>query len=458
MDTQVRAGAASSPWPRCPEAAEYFAALFHAFAAHNPRVAAMADRFLEQAGVPLANLIDHWIVPSGYSLDADLATIGLALSETADGDMVWEHPSARLPRLRVDEDADDVRMAIAVEDLRHFADANDLPVHGQHGDPDSGYEEVGYRQDAGELIVLARRGYRGFRPAGATASDARALERVRAALRGRRRSDAPRAAEEAAKLLGSLEGEVERDRLVDEFFAAERDYYMTRNRAARWQYERQQSIGIGWANHDHHTYRSSREGFRGLIGLWLQLGFEAREKFYAGAEAGWGAQILEHPVSRVVLFCDVDMAPHELDVEYAARDLPPLETLGTIGLWCGLHSESVGAAGLHHLEAEFDFAAVRSQLEYADIGVMPPFTDLPMLKQAFTEAEMWPVDSGRARRLVEKGLITREQADRLQAAGAPGSHLEILQRWDGFKGFNKTGIDAIILQTDARRAGPGESP
>ena len=36
--------------------------------------------------------------------------------------------------------------------------------------------------------------------------------------------------------------------------------------------------------------------------------------------------------------------------------------------------------------------------------------------------------------------------------GALGSHLEILQRDEGYKGFNQTGINEIIKSTDPRRA------
>ena len=442
-----------SPWPRCPEATEFFHSLFRAFAVHNPGIAAMADRFHEQAGVPLTNLIDHWTVPHTYSLSEELATIGLRESRTVDDDPVWEHPAARLPHLRIDEGASTVRMAVAVEDLRLFAECNNLPVQGQHGDPVSGYEEVRYPQEHGELAVIVRRGYRGFRPGRLTAPEERLIRNARQTMRERdRERDGASTAERTGRLLAALAEEIDGDRLVDEFFAAERDYYMARNRAARWQYERQQALGFGWANHDHHTFRSSRTGFRSLINLWRQLGFETREKFYAGAEAGWGAQVLDHPVSRVVLFCDADMAPEEVSVDYSQVDLPTLDRLGTIGLWCGLHGESIAAAGLHHLEAEFDFVRARDQLRAAGIGVMPPFTDLPMLKQAFTEAETWPVAPSRADSLRELGLITAEQRDRFVAQGAPGSHLEILQRWDGFKGFNKTGINSIIRHTDARLA------
>jgi hypothetical protein len=33
-----------------------------------------------------------------------------------------------------------------------------------------------------------------------------------------------------------------------------------------------------------------------LIKAWELLGFQRRERYYAGAEAGWGAQVMEQPV------------------------------------------------------------------------------------------------------------------------------------------------------------------
>jgi hypothetical protein len=34
-----------------------------------------------------------------------------------------------------------------------------------------------------------------------------------------------------------------------------------------------------------------------------------------------------------------------------------------------------------------------------------------------------------------------------------GSHLEILERNDGYKGFNQTGVSDIIARTDPRKSG-----
>ena len=48
------------------------------------------------------------------------------------------------------------------------------------------------------------------------------------------------------------------------------------------------------------------------------------------------------------------------------------------------------------------------------------------------------------------GFVTEEQADKFAKDGALGSHLEILERNQGYKGFNITGISQIIHRTDPR--------
>ena len=180
------------------------------------------------------------------------------------------------------------------------------------------------------------------------------------------------------------------------------------------------------------------------------LGFEMRERFYAGAEAGWGAQILEHPVSRVVIFADVDMAPDELDIDFANTDLPPRQQLGTIGLWCALHGSSIAQAGMHHLEAEFDFAQAQRNLEAAGFR-----RHGSLYRPAHAEAGVHAAGNLAGRSRTPPSAARRRQhhartGRKFRTQGAPGSHLEILQRWDGFKGFNKTGVSNIIRATDAR--------
>src|SRR5260370_15212106 len=51
-------------------------------------------------------------------------------------------------------------------------------------------------------------------------------------------------------------------------FEVERDYWQSRNRAARVQKARQDRLGLGWANHDHHTFRFSRRLFPPAIRMF----------------------------------------------------------------------------------------------------------------------------------------------------------------------------------------------
>jgi len=231
----------------------------------------------------------------------------------------------------------------------------------------------------------------------------------------------------------------------------ERKYWQARNTAGEIQKNRQDRLGMGWANHDHHTFRSSRRHFPQLVRLFEMLGFHCRERFYAGEEAGWGAQVMENSNCGLVLFLDLDLAPDELEIDFAHHALPELGKLGTVGLWCELHGDSVLKAGMHHLEAQFMFEELANDLSHHNIGMMEPFSNFPYLKQAFTHGEIWPVDPGRVNKLVAKGKISHEEADKFIKYGAVGSHLENLQRREGYKGFNQKNVSCIIKKTDPRK-------
>jgi hypothetical protein len=82
---------------------------------------------------------------------------------------------------------------------------------------------------------------------------------------------------------------------------------------------------------------------------------------------------------------------------------------------------------------------------------MPPFSDFGFLKQAFTVGEVWPVERRRLEKLLEEKYITTEQFDKFLGEGAIGSHMENLERDQGFKGFNKASVAKIIAETDPRR-------
>jgi hypothetical protein len=122
-----------------------------------------------------------------------------------------------------------------------------------------------------------------------------------------------------------------------------------------------------------------------------------------------------------------------------------------VGLWIALHGESILEAGMHHLEAQFEFDSLRDDLKAdAGIEVMKPFSDFPFLRQAFTTGERWSVDPRRLDRALQPGQIDEAQKSKFLAEGAIGSHLENLQRREGYKGFNQKSVSAIIQAVDPR--------
>src|SRR5262249_60980370 len=96
-----------------------------------------------------------------------------------------------------------------------------------------------------------------------------------------------------------------------------------------------------------------------------------------------------------VVFADVDLSPEEVSGDFARSGLPSRNSRGTIGLWCQLHGEALLQAGMHHLEAQFDFEAARAQLRRQGVMTMAPFTEFPHLRQVFSQGETWIVEPHR---------------------------------------------------------------
>jgi hypothetical protein len=270
-------------------------------------------------------------------------------------------------------------------------------------------------------------------------------------IRPRDLADEEEALSRAIMLAQEIVGLIGEEAAACLILECERDYWQARNGAGQLQKNRQDRLGMGWANHDHHTFRSSRRHFTLLVRLFEILGFHCRERFYAGKEAGWGAQVMENSRCRLVLFLDVDLMPHEIEIDFAHHALPETDKLGTIGLWCALHGDSILKAGMHHLEAQFLFEELTKDLSGIGVGMMEPFSFFPYLKQAFTHGEVWPVDHSRVNETLRRGMITPEQAEKFLSYGAVGSHMENLQRREGYKGFNQKNVSIIIQKTDPRK-------
>jgi hypothetical protein len=442
-------------WMPQPAAEALVREIVDLFLAHCLSAARLRDRMRDDTGTRFSDWIDSIHLPDRPEWRERLTRAGF-VSE-GEHSRAFAQPAGIFPRLVLHEGSA-TKVFVKVESVADFAAAGlawGLPCEPIEGDPLSPMRRV--RVGSGraiELWAIERHGYRGFTlPA---TDDHRGILAARQleSFRTRRRNfdDDVEGFMHARRLIDAAEDQLGIDLACDLFFAAEREFWQRRNRAAQFQKARQDRLGLGWANHDHHTYRSSRKHFARLIGVLEKLGFVCRERFYAGAEAGWGAQVLEQPHAGIVVFADVDLSPDELFNDFAHEELPPREQLGTVGLWCGLHGEAFLQAGMHHLECQFDFEALKQQMEQTGgIKVMKPFTDFPYLKQAFTEGERWPVDERRIESLLAEKKITPQQADQFRAQGAIGSHLENLERNEGFKGFNQNGVSEIIAHTDPRR-------
>lgn len=455
MTTTTRSPGALSEfqWVPQPKAEELVDRLAKEFLARSPLARKFAGRLFNRAAVRFNDLIDSIHAPRSLVSTADLAAAGFVRRPVPGAQEHYVQEQGIFPAIVI-TNSGPLTVYMKVESVadylavwQNYASIEGAPLAAMRR------ACVAHSREAA-MWVIERHGGRGFEIPELRPHDALAILEHMENFRLRRRhfhSEDQGFAATAAEIEGAI-ADLGVDRACDLFFAAEREYWQRRNRAARVQKARQDAVGIGWANHDHHTYRSSREHFARLMALFEQLGFHCRERFYAGKQAGWGAQVLEQPNTGIVIFADVDLSPDELFEDFAHNGLPPRDQLGTVGLWCALHGEAFLAAGMHHLECQFAFDPLKQQLE-AEEGVktMKPFTDFPYLRQAFTEGEIWPVRHERIDRLLQSGRITAEQAAQFRHRGAIGSHLENLERNQGFKGFNQTGVSEIIARTDPRK-------
>lgn len=408
-----------------------------------------------RAGTRFKDWVDFIGVQRTASMESRLAQAGFERTPLPGAPECYTNSRGLFPPILL-EGAPLMRVGIKVDSVADFMAVQHLEDdHPILGEPLSQLRMgKAFEGEQAELWAVERHGYRGFEIRSPTpAQGVRFLHHLEAFRRRRRDGDTDDVGwTHLEELVEAAVSDLGPDWACDAFFYAEREFWQRRNRAAQVQYARQQLLGLGWANHDHHTYRSSRESFARLMKVWLRLGFKPRERFYAGHEAGWGAQVMEQPVTGITTFNDVDLSPDELAGDLLGTPLPPRRELGTVGLWVGLHGEAILQAGMHHLECMFDWEALVEQLEReAHVKTMAPFTTFPYLRQAFTEGEMWTVAEKRLARLLENGQLTEREAAVFRSQGALGSHLENLERNDGFKGFNQQGVSDIISRTNPRK-------
>jgi hypothetical protein len=435
-------------WTTQPEAVALVAATLNDALAAVPDARSLADRLRDDIGVRLIDILDYISLPEGSDVSAFLDT---GWAPDASDPTVLRNDTGLFPVVLVSGQG--LVMGFKVEYVHEFGAAQGLsaPVEGAMHAP---FRRMRYAYANGVFFdAVERRGSRGFEPDNPSAATLRAAQLHLQTFRTRRRSfDSIGAGYDATDaMVAAAVADLGQDWACWLWLRAEREYWESRNSAGRLQKARQDVHGIGWANQDHHTYDSSREWFHRCVGVLEALGFECRELFYAGDAAGWGSQILEQPAIGSVIFADIDLAPDELDIDFAHMELEPLPFLRRAGLWCGLHGESMFESGINHLECMYDHTIMSRQLEAQGVRFMAPFSDFPHLYQALTEGEWWPVDPARVDALERAGYISAEQAEDFRLHGSIGSHLENLERNDGFKGFNQPGIDGVLRAIDPRK-------
>jgi hypothetical protein len=477
-------------WQPQPAAQALLNELVSHFLDNCPAAAELSRRMTADTGTRFFDWIDCLALPDAGGIRERLEATGYEPTQRdglASNMVALHHPGALFPHV-VLSDQPVMSIAVKVDSVTDFASAHTIAT-GSDGpgvgrtmgapfsqlrtlcaaiDKPANAELGGETPDDPrfELWAIERRGYNGHAP-GADDPDrlAKVLQHREAIIRRQRDFQAEtgdytvggpadqKAFEHMWSILDAAIADLGRDTACELFFEGERIYWENTNRAGQIQHLRQNRLGLGWANHDHHTYRCGRENYVSTIKTFEKLGFFCRERFYAGEEAGWGAQVLEQPVCGIVIFADVDMTPEELAGDFAHDGFAQKKDDATVGLWVRLHGEAIHQAGMHHLECMFDHHALVKQLkDEAGIGTMDPFTTFPYLRQAFTEGEMKAVEPGRIEHLLREGRIDAEQAERFRTKGALHSHLENLERNDGFKGFNQQGVSDIIARTDPRRA------
>ena len=415
--------------------------------ARNPAARAFAARLHEAAGVRMRDIVDHLTVADAARLRQAEAA-GWAEAEPG----VWRNRQGLFPPL-VQGEADTVWLRVEAVDGFVAANAPGTRVEGEaHAPLRLALTFPGAFPGEVAVGAIERNGHAGFAAVPHDAAEIRAARVHLQAFRARRREfdTVALGLAHTARLVDAAVAELGPHRACDLWLKAERDFWMGRCPAGRLQKVRQDAAGIGWANIDHHTYDGSRAHFADTVRILETLGYEVRELLYAGELAGWGSQVLEQPVIGSTIFADVDLAPEELSIDFAHEPLPELPQHRRAGLLSALLGESILEAGLNHVAALYDQRTLRRQLNGQGLTMMAPFTDWPHLYQELTEGDWAAVDPARVDALQAGGHIGPDEAERLRLEGSIVTHLENIERNDGFKGFNREGIDGVLRKLDPR--------
>jgi hypothetical protein len=267
-------------WTPQPAAERLIGRMLQAHLDRTPLAADLARRMRDETGTRLVDWTDHLLLPDTPEIEDELLAAGFELMPEPMAQRYFVHLGGIFPRVLLGVEGQ-IALAFRVESIADFAAANGLELTTAQP-PLSSYRRL--LVGAGEgttLWAIERHGYQGFDhpqlPDAKRLTMPHHLEQFRTRRRGF--ADDREGFEHLAELIQLSIDDCGANLACDLFFTAEREFWQRRNRAAQVQKARQDRLGLGWANHDHHTYRSSREHFTRLIAALELLGFHCRERF-----------------------------------------------------------------------------------------------------------------------------------------------------------------------------------
>ncbi len=281
-------------WPLAYEAEKLLRRYICSFLDQNKVANRLVGEMGDRTGTDFYEWVDHFSLNVEHA--EELRAVGLVreVVETPADTESYYHPRAMMPRVLLERSCSSrsipASLAIRTESLADVIAKQNVLTE-IHGDFGAGLRKALLSDEANhQFLAVERLGYRGFLTVPPKPEHVEAVIKVRELWRARKR-DFANDAEGVAHALG-LQRQAIRlvgpDVACELFFAEERFYWESRNRAGQLQKRRQDSLGLGWSNHDHHTFRSSRRFFADLIEFLLRFGFQKRERYYAGARGGLG--------------------------------------------------------------------------------------------------------------------------------------------------------------------------
>jgi len=433
------------PWQVQPQAENWLHTVLAEALTQCPDAGRYAEALRQNCGVRLRDIVDH--------VAGDLTMVAAAIDAgwEKESDGVFENRNGFFPGVLATNGVK--RIAFRVESIDRFLAVTGIAaeITGLAFAPLR--QAVAFVGEGVEFAVVERNGAIGYVVEDINDSSIRAGRLHQQIFRTRRRhfDSVTAGLMHTEALVDAAVADVGQHRACDLWLRAEREYWMSRCPAGARQKARQDASGIGWSNIDHHTYDGSREHFSGTVRILQKLGYELREMLYAGALAGWGSQILEQRALRSTIFADVDLAPEEIDIDFAHRPLPPLDKHRRAGIISVMHGESILEGGLNHVAGMYDNVALRAVLHGEGQKTMAPFSNFAFLYQELTEGDWAAVEPRRLDTLEAGGHLSPQEAEDFRLNGAIAAHLENLERNDGYKGFNMPGIDGVLRVIDPRR-------